>query len=147
MGRDSKVCSQAATAVGAMNRVCTFSNVVLVLVGATMAAALGGRRPGGVGAVQGADEATQTLLNGVRGDVAQRLNRQELTEFQLISYTSQVVAGTNYFAKMRIGTNELGDDEYVHIRVYSRPWENSLVLHGIQLDKTLEDTVEYFDMN
>merc|ERR1712215_421435 len=141
---------QATTAAAAdtMKRVSLISIIALVVISVTtMAEGMGGRRVGGVGAVQEADEATQTLLNGVRGDVAQRLNRPELSEFQLISYSSQVVAGKNYFAKMRIGTNELGDAEYVHIRVYSRPWENSLVLHGVQMDKTLEDPIEYFDLN
>merc|ERR1719369_2026803 len=123
--------------------------VSLVVVGVTMAAPqfiLGGptgglpgslpgglpggipRPPGSVGEEQAADAETQTLLNGVRGNVAQRLNRQELSEFTLLRYASQVVQGRNYFAKMRIGTNELGDAEYIHIRVYNVPWEDKLEL-------------------
>ncbi|KFO06837.1 Cystatin-A, partial [Balearica regulorum gibbericeps] len=61
--------------------------------------------------------------------------------FEAIEYRTQVVAGINYFIKVRVS-----DDNYVHIKVFqSLPHENqgpSLV--GFQTGKTRDDPLTYF---
>jgi hypothetical protein len=61
---------------------------------------------------------------------------------KLVSYRSQVVAGTNYFAKAQVGQNE-----YIHLRFF-KPLpvvKNSLPrFSGVLLDMSLEDTLRYF---
>merc|ERR1739840_79149 len=129
-----------ATAAAAMHRVSKISFVLLVFVGASTAQALGGLA-GGVGAVQGVDAETQELLSGVRGDVEQALG-STVSEFTVLSYSTQVVSGRNYFAKVRTGPNE-----YIHIRVYSQPWTGTLALHGLLRDKTEQEPIVSFETN
>ena len=50
----------------------------------------------------------------------------------------QVVAGTNFFVKVHVG-----DNKHVHLRIYQDLQQN-ISLHGHQVDKTLEDEIEYF---
>ncbi|CAL4162000.1 unnamed protein product, partial [Meganyctiphanes norvegica] len=70
-------------------------------------------------------------------DVENRLG-DKFDEFTVVSYRTQVVAGTNYFAKVRIGSNK-----YIHIRVY-RDLIGVLVLSGVQEDKTHDEPIVYF---
>merc|ERR1719369_1856324 len=100
-----------------------------------------GGRTGGVGAVRDADAETQQLLLGVKPDVEERLGRT-LDEFEVVRYSSQVVAGKNYFAKVRIG-----EGQFLHIRVFKPASGEGLILHGVQEDKALEDPLEPFDIN
>ncbi|KAI8498476.1 hypothetical protein Bbelb_236780 [Branchiostoma belcheri] len=58
--------------------------------------------------------------------------------FQAVSYKKQVVAGINYFIKVGVGT------EYcVHLKVY-RGFRNNVSLSDVQLEKNIEDPIEYF---
>ena len=50
----------------------------------------------------------------------------------------QVVAGTNFFVKVHVG-----DNKHVHLRIYQDLQQN-ISLHGHQVDKSLEDEIEYF---
>merc|ERR1711915_223383 len=90
--------------------------------------------PGGVGKERPGDTETQQLLEGLRGEVEDKLGGK-VEEFTVISYATQVVSGINYFAKVRIGA-----DKYIHIRVYNH-WSGSLALHGVQKDKSLEEPI------
>eukprot|EP00397_Hematodinium_sp_SG-2012_P058124 GEMP01073267.1.p2 GENE.GEMP01073267.1~~GEMP01073267.1.p2 ORF type:complete len:103 (+),score=27.03 GEMP01073267.1:44-352(+) len=64
----------------------------------------------------------------------------QVTSIELLSVSSQVVSGTNYFGKVKLG------DSYVHARVYvplphtGKPAE----VHSIQANKTAEDVVSFF---
>ncbi|CAL4060876.1 unnamed protein product [Meganyctiphanes norvegica] len=93
--------------------------------------------PGGLGGVKPADAETQQLLEGLRGEVEERLN-EKVDEFTVVSYATQVVAGINYFAKVRVGSNK-----YIHIRVYQH-FTGSLSLDGVQKDKTRDEPITYF---
>lgn len=95
---------------------------------------------GGVGAVRESDAKTQELLLGVKGDVEKRLGR-ELEVFEVVSYSTQTVAGLNYFAKVRIG-----EGQYIHIRVYKH-FSGTLAVHGVLDEMTVDAPIEYIDMN
>jgi cystatin-A/B len=62
--------------------------------------------------------------------------------FEVVSIRSQVVAGTSYFAKVRIGA-----DKYAHLHVF-KPLpgneQEGVQLLSYQLDKELHDPLEYF---
>eukprot|EP00913_Durusdinium_trenchii_P020505 g19263.t1 len=63
------------------------------------------------------------------------------SEFTAISYTSQVVAGTNYFVKVKVG-----DGKFCHLRVH-QPLPHTgqpPAVHSLQMDKAEGDAIEYF---
>ncbi|KAH8858565.1 Cystatin-B [Schistosoma japonicum] len=59
----------------------------------------------------------------------------------IVQVSSQVVAGTNYFVKVHVG-----DDEYVHARIFEPlPCHGKeLQLHSVLKDKKKNDALEYF---
>lgn len=63
------------------------------------------------------------------------------SEFTAVSFTSQVVAGTNYFVKVKVG-----DGKYCHLRVH-QPLPHTgqpPAIHSVQMDKAEGDAIEYF---
>jgi len=59
--------------------------------------------------------------------------------FEAVAYKTQVVAGTNYFVKVKVG-----DDDHLHVRIYKDLQDNKEV-SGVQTGKKHEDPVDYFD--
>ncbi|KAF9429668.1 hypothetical protein BGZ76_001147 [Entomortierella beljakovae] len=59
--------------------------------------------------------------------------------FEPVGYSTQVVAGTNYYVKLHVtgGSNDKSGQEYVHVTIYSRPWENVVQLTNLAIDKHL----------
>jgi len=98
---------------------------------------------GGTGEEKAADAEIQKHCDAVKADVEKHLNKKFDT-FEAKKYTSQVVAGTNYFIKVHVGNNDC-----IHIRIYKTlPHAGSqLYMHGVQEGKNLEHPVEYFDQN
>ncbi|CAL4066241.1 unnamed protein product, partial [Meganyctiphanes norvegica] len=133
-----------------MHHLSTLTCLFLVMVGVVTAGPLGGNSfpgglPGGVGEENLADTETQLLLEGIKGEVEANLAThgklkagEHVSDFTVVSYSTQTVAGTNYFAKVRIAPNE-----YVHIRVYNH-WSGTLELTDLQVDKSLEDPINHF---
>ena len=60
---------------------------------------------------------------------------QSYTTFEAVKYTSQVVAGTNYIVKFRVGA-----DEYIHVKIFvPLPVENlPNQVTGVQTDGVTE---------
>ncbi|KAA0196976.1 Cystatin-B [Fasciolopsis buskii] len=60
---------------------------------------------------------------------------------EVIEICTQVVAGTNYFAKVKIG-----DEDYIHARVFeAMPCHGGGVkVHSVQKNKTAADSLKYF---
>ncbi|KAG0280413.1 hypothetical protein BGZ95_010228 [Linnemannia exigua] len=75
--------------------------------------------------------------------------------FEPVSYATQVVAGTNYYVKMRVtqhgwsGFNCGGgkDDgaEYIHVKIFYQSWSKTEQFTGISIRKARNDPFE-FDM-
>uniref|UniRef100_A0A7S4CA70 Cystatin domain-containing protein n=1 Tax=Eutreptiella gymnastica TaxID=73025 RepID=A0A7S4CA70_9EUGL len=62
--------------------------------------------------------------------------------FEPISYRTQVVAGTNYFVKIRIGRD---DNDYIHVRIFQPlPYTGEgPEVHSLQMSKTATDDIGY----
>ncbi|KER31318.1 hypothetical protein T265_02376 [Opisthorchis viverrini] len=63
------------------------------------------------------------------------------TSVEVVLVATQLVAGTNYFAKVKVN-----NDHYVHTRVYEKLpcYGGTLELHAVQMDKTDTDPLDYF---
>ncbi|CAH8565834.1 unnamed protein product [Schistosoma mattheei] len=61
--------------------------------------------------------------------------------FEIVQITSQVVAGTNHFVKVKID-----DGDYIHARIFEPlPCHGKeLQLHSVVKDKKESDALEYF---
>nr|XP_020455589.1 cystatin-B-like [Monopterus albus] len=95
---------------------------------------------GGLSASKPADEEIQKLCDSVKS-LAEAKSGKNYGVFNAISYTSQIVAGTNYFVKVNIG-----GDGYIHLRIYKKLpcYGGDLELTAIQEPKTLHDPIVYF---
>ena len=67
---------------------------------------------GGFGNARDADDEVKALALEMKPKVEQALGATYGT-FEAVKYTSQVVAGTNYKIKVKVG-----DEQYVHIKVF-----------------------------
>ena len=67
---------------------------------------------GGFGGAQPADDNVKSLVAKVKADTEGKLGKKYST-FEAVSFTSQIVNGTNYHVKVKVG-----DNAYVHVRVY-----------------------------
>ncbi|KAF9912954.1 hypothetical protein EC991_007568 [Linnemannia zychae] len=73
--------------------------------------------------------------------------------FEPVSYATQVVAGVNYYVKLRVtqhgwsGSNCGGGNkdgaEYIHIKIFWQSWTKTLQLSGIAIRKARNDPFEY----
>ncbi|KAG5454881.1 Cystatin-B [Clonorchis sinensis] len=63
------------------------------------------------------------------------------TSAEVVLVATQVVAGTNYFAKVKVN-----NDHYIHTRVYEQLpcYGGALELHSVQMNKTDTDPLDYF---
>ena len=67
---------------------------------------------GGFGDSRPADDKVKALALEMKPKVEQALG-ETYSEFEAVSYTTQVVAGTNYKIKVKVG-----NEKYVHIKVF-----------------------------
>jgi cystatin-A/B len=94
-------------------------------------------RAGGTSDVKPIDDGARHAINAVKGEVQNRTGKN-LETYDPVSYKSQVVAGTNYFAKVHVG-----NDDYLHLRIY-KDLSNNIQLSDLQQGKTKDDEIEYF---
>ncbi|XP_056100287.1 cystatin 14b, tandem duplicate 1 [Rhinichthys klamathensis goyatoka] len=94
---------------------------------------------GGLSEEKKATPEVQKICDEVKS-AAENKAGKKFSVFTAKSFTTQVVAGINYFIKVDVG----GD--FVHLRVYkSLPHAGEkLQLHGIQTSKSQQDRIEYF---
>ncbi|XP_053474676.1 cystatin-B [Ictalurus furcatus] len=99
-----------------------------------------GQLCGGTGHVKHANAEVQKICDEVKPEVEKKAGKN-FDVFKATAFSSQSVAGTNYFIKVQVG-----ESDYMHIRVFrSLPSEGyKLSLHDIQTPKTLQDPIEFF---
>lgn len=93
--------------------------------------------PGGTGKVQEVTAEVTELAQMVQAEVKQKSGRQ-FSEYTPTEFRSQLVAGVNYFIKVKVS-----DDECVHLRVY-RDLKGDVSLSNFLLNKSPQDPLEYF---
>ncbi|XP_053645675.1 cystatin-B isoform X1 [Cherax quadricarinatus] len=102
--------------------------------------------PGGTSEVKPPNEEVQQLLLSVKDQVEEKLGRS-VSQFKLLSYKTQVVAGMNYFAKSDQHINcvqiDIGEEDVVHVRVY-KDLKQKVSLHSLQHPKAHHDDLTYF---
>ncbi|KAI5610565.1 cystatin B, partial [Silurus asotus] len=101
-------------------------------------------RCGGPSAVKAANKKVQKICDEVKPRVEEKAGRT-FNVFTAKSYTTQVVAGTNYFIKVGHKHTYI-DEECVHLRVYKMlPHAGEkLELTGLQTKKSYQDAIGYF---
>jgi hypothetical protein len=67
-------------------------------------------------------------------------------DFEPVSFTTQEVAGTNYYVKLLVQHNDgkksgNQEDEYIHVKIFSQPWTKTSELRGIAVNKHLADSL------
>ena len=67
---------------------------------------------GGFGVVKEATEDIKTLASNMKEKVEEQLG-ETFKMFDAVLYTNQIVAGTNYLIKVKVG-----DEKFVHIKIY-----------------------------
>ncbi|KAI2665055.1 Cystatin-B [Labeo rohita] len=95
---------------------------------------------GGPSQVKQATPEVQKICDEVKHQAEEKAGKK-FDVFVAKSFTTQVVAGTNYFIKVNVGC-----DQFVHLRVHkSLPHSGQqLQVQGIQTSKTQQDHIEYF---
>ncbi|XP_073695812.1 cystatin-B-like [Garra rufa] len=95
---------------------------------------------GGPSEVKQATPEVQKICDEVKHHAEEKAGKK-FDVFVAKSFTTQVVAGTNYFIKVNVGS-----DQCVHLRVHKAlpHTGGKLQLHGIQVSKTEQDLIEYF---
>ena len=92
---------------------------------------------GGFGDARPADEEIKSLVTKVKTEVEGKLGKK-LRVFEAVSYSSQVVCGTNYVIKVKVGENE-----YVHIKIFEALpcYGGKVELNEVEGGKTLADAL------
>merc|ERR1712018_212860 len=95
---------------------------------------------GGTGDVQEATAGHEIhdICNSVKDAAASKVGKNGFDMFVVKSFKSQVVAGTNFFAKVQVA-----DGEHLHLRIY-RNLQGAIELHSLQEGKQEADAIEYF---
>ncbi|XP_012635955.1 cystatin-A [Microcebus murinus] len=96
--------------------------------------------PGGLSDAKPATAEIQEIADKVKPQLEEKTN-ETYEEFEAVEYKTQVVAGINYYIKVRVCENC-----YMHLKVFkSLPGQGQgLELSGYQTDKTKEDELTGF---
>jgi len=98
---------------------------------------------GGLSGTRAADGNIQAIADAVKESVQGQINRT-FDVFQATHYTSQVVAGTNYFLKVKISDG--ASAEFIHLRVFQALPHTGQgpAVHSVQENKTEACLLSYF---
>ncbi|KAM7132543.1 cystatin-A [Molossus nigricans] len=96
--------------------------------------------PGGLTEAKPATPEIQEIVDTVKPQLEEKTN-ETYEEFEAVEYKTQVVAGINYFIKVRVG-----QDTYIHLKIFKPlpQQQESLTLTGYQTDKSKNDELTGF---
>jgi len=98
---------------------------------------------GGVGASKAATPEVQKIVDDIHGSVQKHCEALKDTKSgEAISFATQVVAGVNYFIKVKYLVK--ADTTYAHLRVYKKLGNGGIELTSVQYPKTENDPISYF---
>lgn len=95
---------------------------------------------GGASEAKPADDETHQICAAVKGELEGKVGKT-FPEYTALLVRKQVVAGTNFFVKIHVGSGD-----HVHARIF-RPLPhqgNEPSVHSHQTGKTADDALEYF---
>lgn len=97
---------------------------------------------GGISVEKEATAEIQSVCNELIDCALEKSGKEEFDMFTALKYTTQVVAGTNFFVKVQVHPN----GECIHVRIFKPlPHTNRPVeLTSVQTGKAIEDTIDYF---
>eukprot|EP01092_Planopodium_desertum_P006976 TRINITY_DN286_c0_g4_i1.p2 TRINITY_DN286_c0_g4~~TRINITY_DN286_c0_g4_i1.p2 ORF type:complete len:111 (+),score=32.22 TRINITY_DN286_c0_g4_i1:46-333(+) len=93
-------------------------------------------KPGGLKEPKPADADAQHAIDAVKAALEAK-DGKKYEVFKAVSYTTQTVAGVNYFVKVNVGS------EHIHVRVF-RDLSSHYSLHSAQHGKSATDPIVYF---
>ncbi|XP_063676799.1 cystatin-B-like isoform X3 [Bolinopsis microptera] len=100
---------------------------------------------GGTSDAKPANDEIRAIVTQVKGAVEDHA-KKSYSVFEPHSYTTQVVAGTNYFVKVKTAAH----GEFVHLRIFEHLpcYGGGVYLHGVlQHHEVGDSAVDYFDQN
>lgn len=100
------------------------------------------QRCGGASEEKEATAEIQAFCDELKEEILQKSGKSSASLFKALKYTSQIVAGTNYFVKIQIDEN----GESIHARIFM-PLPHTggkCELSSVQANKSREDAIEYF---
>nr|ACO10771.1 Cystatin-A2 [Caligus rogercresseyi] len=92
---------------------------------------------GGIGALEEPTPEVQAIIDELKGEIEAKIGKS-VEKLTLLSFKTQIVAGRNYFAKVKAG-----DNEHIHVRIY-HDLSNAKTLSTVQTGKTHEEEIVYF---
>lgn len=107
----------------------------------TPAEPAGDRLVGGIGRLRDPDDDVKAAVEAVRAELEQKTGRK-YKSLEVLSYKHQLVAGSNFFPKVKATTTD-GVELIYHLRIY-RDLSKKYELTDMQKDKKLEDQIAYF---
>ena len=92
---------------------------------------------GGFGGPRPAEDEIKELVKSVKSKIEAKVNTK-FDEFEAVSFISQVVAGTNYLIKVKVGK-----DQQIHVSIFEPlPCNGTgLEINDVQTGKTLNDAL------
>ncbi|OCT93616.1 cystatin-A isoform X3 [Xenopus laevis] len=95
------------------------------------------KKGGGLSEVREPTAEDQKLADQVKEDVVNKIGRNVST-FEVVQVATQVVAGTNYFLKVKVAC-----DEFIHIRIYE-DLQGKVELSDVKDGQTKDSPLVYF---
>ncbi|GJJ70762.1 cystatin-A/B [Entomortierella parvispora] len=98
------------------------------------------------------DPTLEVLLSNQGPQILKRYQRAKhhqahVTKFEPLAFTTQVVAGINYYVKLRpiagIAHAAAGDHDIVHVRIFYQAWTQTTELTGFVAGKKLSDPLDH----
>ncbi|XP_062579350.1 leukocyte cysteine proteinase inhibitor 1-like [Saccostrea cucullata] len=126
-----------------MNRLHILSLSLVLAIFSQTIYVTSGFRTGGLGEQQFATPGVQALVQANRNAIIRKLPEdilQPIGQMTAVVFREQLVAGTNYFIKVKLGGR--GRPQYIHVRIYAN-LKNKSRVDGVKFVNQY-DPIEFF---